>query len=210
LKNNKLHILFSIACMLIVSASAQAGPTEWSVVSGGNGHSYELVMPDSKAVNYTWYDANATAEISTFMGQAGHLATVTSAEENAFIEATFSPLFSPDGRTGVYAWIGLTDESQEGSFAWVTGEEYEYSNWFPGEPNNSAGLENYVVYWKNISGPGFNWNDLSADLGTGDSSPLVGYLVEFEAAPEVPEPTSFILFGTGLGAIGLAAWRRKK
>jgi len=37
-----------------------------------------------------------------------------------------------------------------------------------------------------------------------------GLVTGFNEASPVPEPTSILLFGAGLSAIGLAAWRRKK
>jgi hypothetical protein len=41
-------------------------------------------------------------------------------------------------------WIGLTDRQEEGVFAWEDGSPVDYTNWAPGEPNDSNGLEDCV------------------------------------------------------------------
>ena len=43
-----------------------------------------------------------------------------------------------------------------------------------------------------------------------DGKVLLSYSTGTGAPPPVPEPTSLLLLGTGLGALGLARWRRKK
>lgn len=89
----------------------------------------------------SWSDANSAA-----MSLGGHLATVASAAENAFLS-----------NSNLY-WIGLTDQVTEGTFKWVTGEPLGFTGWGPGEPNNS-GNEDWVEI--NRGGPG-RWNDLPA------------------------------------------------
>ncbi len=58
------------------------------------------------------------------------------------------------------AWIGATDKGMEGNWHWYpTFRPIQYSNWAPGEPNNSTKFtpagENYAA----ISSNGL-WNDL--------------------------------------------------
>jgi len=36
-------------------------------------------------------------------------------------------------------FLGGTDENFEGSWSWVTGEEWDYTNWLAEEPNNTNG-----------------------------------------------------------------------
>lgn len=81
----------------------------------------------------------------------GHLVTITSSDEQQFI----SNILKSNGGLGDY-WIGATDSGQEGTWKWITNENFSYSNWNSGEPNNSGGNENYASinkdtgYWKDV------------------------------------------------------------
>jgi hypothetical protein len=109
---------------------------------------------------HSYYRSTGTANWQTAKSNCsnmgGHLVTITTSGEQAFIFGLW-----PSG------WIGLTDEVTEGTWKWVTGETYSYTNWNSGEPNNS-GNEDYVQF---VSGG--KWNDLN-----GTSS--LAYVLEFE------------------------------
>lgn len=109
------------------------------VVTTYNGHSYYFFDRQS-----TWYAAKQLSE-----SYGGHLVTITSAAENSFVSGLAG---------GQSVWIGATDQGSEGSFKWVNGETFRYSNWASGEPNNypSAGedTENYVHLLTDLK-----WND---------------------------------------------------
>jgi hypothetical protein len=70
------------------------------------------------------------------MLQDGHLVTILSPEENAFVVsvAQFSTSFSD-------TWIGATDGKQggdrggPGSYRWVTGEAFVWTNWEQDQPD---------------------------------------------------------------------------
>ena len=56
------------------------------------------------------------------------------------------------------AFIGLTDRIKEGQFKWSDGSAPTYTNWAPGEPNDSktvSGEDCVVINWK-----GDKWNDV--------------------------------------------------
>ena len=120
---------------------------------------YYLPVPD----RMSWNDAVAYAE-----SLGGHLVTISDESENRFV----ADLARETGLPQTF-WIGLTDEAQEGTFLWVTGESSIYSNWSTGEPNNS-GNEDYVTLGYPTR---YTWNDLPVD----ETSPFV---VEFEAEPD--------------------------
>jgi len=109
---------------------------------------------------HSYYRSTGTAIWTTARtncsNMGGHLVTITSAAEQTFIYNLW-----PSG------WIGLTDEVTEGTWKWVTGEAYSYSNWNSGEPNN-AGNEDYVQFVSNG-----RWNDLP-------NNQALPYVLEFE------------------------------
>ena len=81
--------------------------------------------------------AKAAAENSTYNGLHGHLVTITSESEDEFV-----PGFVIFAR----AWIGLSDESTEGTYTWVTGETFDHANWYTDRPDNAGGNEHYVEF----------------------------------------------------------------
>ena len=113
-----------------------------------NGNYYKVYT-----IKKTWADAKAFCE-----SLGGHLATITGEEENNFIMT-----LTGDN----YCFLGGTDASSEGSWTWVTGENWSYSNWMDGEPNN--GSDQYDGQnWLAINGNGEaetagKWDDAWSD-----------------------------------------------
>ncbi len=91
----------------------------------------------------------------------GHLATITSADEQKFID------YLNKGSKSL--WIGAYRDEYV-LWYWVTGEKWDYTNWKAGEPNNQ-GTETCVAVWTS------EWNDLGAG-----SSGQSGFLCEWDTA----------------------------
>lgn len=126
-----------------------------------DGHRYEIFRE-----TLTWEEAKAACE-----AKGGHLATITSPEEQKLIES----LNTQNSKL----WIGGYKNSA-GQWCWVTGEPWEYQNWGDGEPNNSSNVvadESCVAVWPS------KWNDL-ANSNTYEQS---GYVCEWETSDAAEE-----------------------
>lgn len=106
-----------------------------------SGHYYKLYE-----LNISWEDAQ-----EYFQSIGGHLATITTAEENNFVFEYITSLGYQS------AYFGATDKESEGTWVWVTGEEFLYNNWHNNEPNNEGRNENYAMFYYKYSDG--TWND---------------------------------------------------
>lgn len=158
-----------------------------------NGHFYKYV---NKNTSITWDTAKTEAENSEYFGRKGYLVTITSPEENTFVQE----------KTLGIGWIGAKDIERDastpkknGDWRWVTGPEgledggqgtpfYQgytgggkdllYTNWDAGEPNDYNGTE-FVAH---IFGPGNKagkWNDYSPT-----NASVTGYIIEYGGMPD--------------------------
>lgn len=113
----------------------------------------------------TWEEAKSYCE-----SRGGHLATILSEEEN---QAVFSFLNSSGYKN---AYFGLSDNVQEGSWYWVTGDEVEYQNWHENEPNMESKNEDYAMfYYKYTDG---TWND--GDFGRYTANSGKAFICEWD------------------------------
>ncbi len=124
---------------------------KWLASAGGNDHFYALTT-----TAYTnWFDAEAEASLF-----GGHLVSISSAEEQRFIEDTF---LGGTTASNVF-YTGLNDLVSEGVYVWSSGESLTYTNWNSGEPNNLGDEDAVVVnyHYRLSLGPRGSWNDTSA------------------------------------------------
>ena len=131
---------------------------------------YEVVRAD-----VTWEQANEAC-----IAKGGHLATITSPEE-------MQQLSSLAASGGVrFCWLGgYTSVRNNTAFGhWITGEPFNYTAWYPGEPsrNDKDGTpEFYLMLW--YVEDKWSWNDQRNDvIATGLSYFVgtVGYIIEYE------------------------------
>jgi YVTN family beta-propeller protein len=181
-----------------VIEDAEAQPCT-AALFAGTGHSYEFVS----APGISWQEAKIAAEARSCNGIPGYLATITSAEENAFIANMPLP---------TNAWLGGTDQQGEGEWRWATGPEAgtqfwqgnsagtpvggAYTNWASGEPNDVNGGEDHLWMYSSFSAPHTvgQWND--------DEDAADGYVVEYSAlpAPCVQPPAGLVGWWPGDGS----------
>jgi hypothetical protein len=166
-----------------------------------NGHDYVIVTYQGSS----WDEA--TNHMLTTLGSDYHLATITSQEEQNFIESLIT--------YGTEFWLGgfqsPNQPDKDAGWQWVNGEGTfwdnattgMYANWNEGEANDHYGVgsEQYLGIWGGFKG--LTWND------EGNLNLITGYIAE---ATPTPEPATMLLFGSGLvgmGVIGRKKFRKK-
>ena len=201
-------VAVAAALLCPMATTSSAAPVQWETATGGNGHWYDFVV---RTTAITATEAETAAESSTYLGENGYLATITSAGEQTFLNSIWPGVGSVAGQFMNYSYflIGASDRNSEGSFEWIGGSEdgdaLSYANFKVGEPNDggsgSAG-EDYVVAWWEDSVSG-SWNDVP---GTS----ILAYVVEYDngTVSAIPLPASAWLFFAGL--IGLFGIRRRR
>lgn len=141
----------------------------------------------------TWTAARDAAQLRTFYGRQGYLATLTSQEEADFAGKQASGA----------GWIGGSDAENEGEWKWVTGPETgtvfwrgaisgttpNFAFWNQNEPNNFTSENANGEHYAHITDPSIGttgaWNDLPNEGGTGLYIPR-GYIVEYGRPSDPP------------------------
>ena len=116
----------------LVAAQASATPISF----GQNAYEY---IP---TLNLSISQATAAAQAMTYNGVSGHLVTILSAQEQAFVQSLITSVEHS-------VWIGASDTAVEGEWRWVTGERFWqggsagspgpdvfYANWASGQPDD--------------------------------------------------------------------------
>jgi hypothetical protein len=180
--------LVGFVCAAILTGGIGVSAQAASVISGpvinpANGHSYYLLSSGL-------WEASETAA----QALGGHLVTVNDQAENDWVWNTFTNF----GADNFALWIGYHRTTSGGpTWAWSSGETPGFENWYPGEPNNATGAEDYAAFvppWQSI---GKQWFDMYASTSYVYPDDMHG-VVEVANLTPTPLPPSLLLLGSGL------------
>ncbi|XP_041356524.1 perlucin-like [Gigantopelta aegis] len=102
-----------------------------------------------KAMVATWAEAELYCNTMN-----SYLVIITSAFEDNFIRGHLRQ----KAQNFVF-WIGANDLQSEGHVQWMSKgspKDLNYTNWYPGQPDNAGGVEHCIEVRKEF---GFRWND---------------------------------------------------
>lgn len=210
--------LLGALALQLTAPTLQAAPIQWTAAAGGNDHWYDYVPALSIFEPVGFAAARAAALASSHLGLQGYLATITSAQEQAFIESSF-PFLVGFGATG-HAWLGGSDAAVEGEWRWLDGPEagqpLTHTHWLVGQPISGPGFEDHdlMALHINASVAGqpvtYGWASLTPTSGA------FGYLIEYGVSTAdpgdpspVPEPSGTLMAATALLLAGLQRRRRR-
>lgn len=146
---------------VVCNATAQPGGSRF-VVDPDTGHCYVSFDNDP-----TPFAAGEAACVAI----GGHLATVTSAGEEAFVDAAQGPNQTP--------WLGASDDANttDRVFTWVTHEPWDFTHFAAGEPDDDgAGGGGDCIHIANAAG---EW----ADTNCTTSTEVTGRICELDPVP---------------------------
>lgn len=154
--------------LLCGGISSDAAEPETVIPDGAaysNGHYYMIYDDMQSFENISYELAERLCE-----GRGGHLATMSSAEEN-------SALYGYIRQSGYdTAYIGM--HFADGEWKWVNGESVDFTYWQEGEPNGNE-AEPYCAY--SISPGDGKWNDSKFNTS------YCPYVCEWDSGTPLPE-----------------------
>lgn len=168
---NRRSMAIAALCgvLLGLASPVVAAPVQWLAADGGNDHFYNVVAVTR---GISWPDADAAARAR---GSGWQLATITSAEENAFVYGLLAgkPQFwacCTDG-DAIGPWLGAVKSGPgEAEFGWPSGEPFAYASWAPGQP---AGNGDRIVLFGADAPDGPTWSKVG-----GAREDVLSYVIE--------------------------------
>ncbi|MBE7497148.1 MAG: protein kinase [Verrucomicrobiaceae bacterium] len=150
----------------------QGSPLSSYPVLSHAGHHYQLV---ERHMSFT-------SAVKHAESVGGHLLTITSAEEMAWVDVTMKP-FIKQTRSGNAGTGGVREE--DGVYKWVTGEPFEYTRWYdPTAPTHDP-QNKFVLKLTAGDEPELQWGNGHLDAGR-------AYIIEWDSTPPKTAPAPMV------------------
>ncbi|MDY6914112.1 MAG: lectin-like protein [Planctomycetota bacterium] len=187
-----LGLLVAMVTGLMLAATPATASIIQTEVNPANGHTYYLLE-----------DADWSAAEAEAVTLGGHLVTVNDAAENTWLWDTFKEDIGTVGTN--YAWIGLTGVIADGTVGWVSGEPYNYDNFYSWAAGHNSAEKNRARI--NVSYQG-GYLEGKWTWGRDNRQDDGGHVDSHYGIVEVPEPMTVTLLLVGL--VPLAVKKRRR